>query len=59
MSSIRLLVNPDKLPKPPATATKSFQRNQVTKETAIMLKDYFYSAKMKAINRSIKRSGKI
>lgn len=58
MSSIRLLVNPDKLPKPPATAAKSFQRNQVTKETAIMLKDYYYHAKMRSIKRSTGRREK-
>ena len=51
----KLLCNPSNLPKPPLPATKDVTGSARTKETAIMLKDYFYHAKMRSIKRGDRR----
>ena len=51
----KLLCNPISLPHPPRPATKSVRESRKSKEIAIMLKDYFYHAKMRNIKRGDRR----
>ena len=52
---LKLLCNPQKLPKPKAPKTKVPKKDELSAEEAVKLNDYFFDQKAKSIKKARER----